>query len=402
MPSTYTTNLGIEKIATGEQSGTWGTTTNTNLDIIDEAVNGILTVTLSSAGSSGSPTALPITDGSSSTGRNKFIEFNDGGDLGGTAFVQLTPNDAEKIVHMRNSLSGSRAVIVFQGTYNSSNDFQIENGKDVLLKFSGTGSGATVTDVFADLAATKLSVTGNITGSDITASGTLNVTGDTSSGDDAAIGFTSAEGLILTGQGSTNDVTVKNDADADVLVIPTGTTNVDIVGDATAATFKPDGDTSAGDTAAIGFTSSEGLILTGQGSSTDVTIKNDADATVASIATGTTVLTINDDVTVVGRAVGSTITAEDDAVYDLALGNNFTTTTAGTVTLTFSNKAAGQTGCIKFVNGGGHTVNAHDDVAISATGLAALAVTGTYLVTYYVTAASGNNTVLLSVTAALT
>tara|TARA_R100000700_G_C3171815_1_gene146353 strand:- start:713 stop:1921 length:1209 start_codon:yes stop_codon:yes gene_type:complete len=402
MPSTYTTNLGIEKIATGEQSGTWGTTTNTNLDIIDEAVNGILTVTLSSAGSSGSPTALPITDGSSSTGRNKFIEFNDGGDLGGTAFVQLTPNDAEKIVHMRNSLSGSRAVIVFQGTYNSSNDFQIENGKDVLLKFSGTGSGATVTDVFADLAATKLSVTGNITGSDITASGTLNVTGDTSSGDDAAIGFTSAEGLILTGQGSTNDVTVKNDADADVLVIPTGTTNVDIVGDATAATFKPDGDTSAGDTAAIGFTSSEGLILTGQGSSTDVTIKNDADATVASIATGTTVLTINDDVTVVGRAVGSTITAEDNAVYDLALGNNFTTTTAGTVTLTFSNKAAGQTGCIKFVNGGGHTVNAHDDVAISATGLAALAVTGTYLVTYYVTAASGDNTVLLSVTAALT
>ena len=402
MPSTYTTNLGIEKIATGEQSGTWGTTTNTNLDIIDEAVNGILTVTLSSAGSSGSPTALPITDGSSSTGRNKFIEFNDGGDLGGTAFVQLTPNDAEKIVHMRNSLSGSRAVIVFQGTYNSSNDFQIENGKDVLLKFSGTGSGATVTDVFADLAATKLSVTGNITGSDITASGTLNVTGDTSSGDDAAIGFTSAEGLILTGQGSTNDVTVKNDADADVLVIPTGTTNVDIVGVATAATFEPDGDTSAGDNAAIGFTSAEGLILTGQGSSTDVTIKNDADATVASIATGTTVFTMNDDVTVVGRAVGSTITAENDAVYDLALGNNFTTTTAGTVTLTFSNKAAGQSGCIKFVNGGNHTVNAHADVAISATALAALAVTGTYFVTYYVTAASGDNTVLVSATAALT
>ena len=35
MPSTYTTNLGIEKIATGEQSGTWGTTTNTNFDLID-------------------------------------------------------------------------------------------------------------------------------------------------------------------------------------------------------------------------------------------------------------------------------------------------------------------------------------------------------------------------------
>ena len=159
MPSTYTTNLGIEKIATGEQSGTWGTTTNTNLDIIDEAVNGIISVTLSSAGNSGSPTALPITDGASSTGRNKFIEFVDGGDLGATAYVELTPNNAEKIVHIRNSLSGSRAVIVFQGTYNASNDFQIENGKDVLLKFSGAGSSATVTDVFADLAATKIDPT---------------------------------------------------------------------------------------------------------------------------------------------------------------------------------------------------------------------------------------------------
>ncbi len=159
MPSTYTTNLGIEKIGTGEQSGTWGDTTNTNLDLIDEAVNGIIAITLSSAGSSGSPTALPITDGSSSNGRNKFIEFVDGGDLGGTAYVQLTPNNAEKIVHIRNSLSGSRSVIVFQGTYNASNDFEIASGADVLLKFSGGGSGATVTDVNVDLTVTGLTVT---------------------------------------------------------------------------------------------------------------------------------------------------------------------------------------------------------------------------------------------------
>ena len=85
MPSTYTTNLGIEKIATGEQSGTWGTTTNTNLDLIDEAVNGIVTVTLAGTGTSGSPNTLAISNGSSSDGRNKFIEFNDGGDLGGSA-----------------------------------------------------------------------------------------------------------------------------------------------------------------------------------------------------------------------------------------------------------------------------------------------------------------------------
>jgi hypothetical protein len=159
MPSTYTTNLGIEKIATGEQSGTWGTTSNQNFDLIDEAVNGVEQVTLSVAGSSGSPNDLPITNGTSSDGRNKFIEFVDGGDLGGTAFVQLTPNDAEKIVFFRNSLSASRSVIVFQGTYNASNDFEIPNGKDVVLKFDGAGASATVTQMFVDLKIDALDAT---------------------------------------------------------------------------------------------------------------------------------------------------------------------------------------------------------------------------------------------------
>ena len=58
---------------------------------------------------------------------------------------------------------------------------------------------------------------------DLTATGTIEPAGDTASGDNAAIGYTSAEGLILTGQGSTNDVTIKNDADAEVCGVPTGT-----------------------------------------------------------------------------------------------------------------------------------------------------------------------------------
>ena len=160
MPSTYTTNLGIEKIATGEQSGTWGNTTNTNLDILDQSIDGIISITLVSAGSSGSPNSLPITDGAVSNGRNKFIEFVDGGDLGATAYVQLTPNDAEKIVHIRNSLSASRSIIVFQGTYNASNDYEILNGEDVLLKFDGAGAGAVVSQVFANLALPSVNIDG--------------------------------------------------------------------------------------------------------------------------------------------------------------------------------------------------------------------------------------------------
>jgi len=149
MASTYTTNLGIEKIGTGEQSGTWGETTNLNFDILDQAINGLVSVTLTTTGS-GSPNTLPITDGTLSDGRNAFIEFVDGGDLGATAYVQLTPNDAEKIAYVRNSLSGGQSVILFQGTYNASNDFELANGKDALLFFNGGGSGAVVSVVQAN------------------------------------------------------------------------------------------------------------------------------------------------------------------------------------------------------------------------------------------------------------
>ena len=152
MPSTYTTNNGLEKIGTGEQSGTWGDTTNRNFDILDQALDGLVTITATDTGSSGSPNSLPITDGTLSDGRNRLIIITDGGDLGGSVYYQLTPADAEKIVFLRNSLSGSRDLILFQGTYNSARDLIVPAGKDVVVKFSGTGtSTAVVAPVFADL-----------------------------------------------------------------------------------------------------------------------------------------------------------------------------------------------------------------------------------------------------------
>jgi len=78
----------------------------------------------------------------------------------------------------------------------------------------------------------------------------------------------------------------------------TAVTTLDATGDITAANFQPDGDTASSDAAAVGFTSTEGLILTGQGSVTDVTIKNDADATVLGIPTGTSTVELGVDGTV--------------------------------------------------------------------------------------------------------
>lgn len=156
MASTYTTNLGIEKIQTGQQAGQWGDTTNTNFDIIDQAVNGIVTVTLTGTGTSGSPNDIAITDGAESDGRNKFIRLYSASDLGGTVYVRITPSDAEKIVHIRNDLN-AQDVVVFQGNYDAGRAIGVSNGRDVLLKFDGGGdSSATVADVNNDLGVTAL------------------------------------------------------------------------------------------------------------------------------------------------------------------------------------------------------------------------------------------------------
>jgi mannose/fructose-specific phosphotransferase system component IIA len=219
MPSTYTTNLGIEKIATGEQSGTWGNTTNTNLDILDQSIDGIISITLVSAGSSGSPNSLPITDGAVSNGRNKFIEFVDGGDLGATAYVQLTPNDAEKIVHIRNSLSASRSIIVFQGTYNASNDYEILNGEDVLLKFDGAGAGAVVSQVFANLALPSVNIDGGTIDGAVIGGGTI---------DGAVIGGASAAAGSFTTLSASSPISAADGSALTPSITNTGDTNTGI------------------------------------------------------------------------------------------------------------------------------------------------------------------------------
>jgi hypothetical protein len=111
------------------------------------------------------------------------------------------------------------------------------SGLDVTGAISATAGVAGITGIFS----------GDVTGL------TLNATGDTLPNANAAIGYTSVEGLILTGQGSTNDVTIKNDADADVIEIPTGTTNVTFAGNIAIANAGNIG--SAGDADAIAIAS---------------------------------------------------------------------------------------------------------------------------------------------------
>lgn len=159
--STNTTNLGIQKPADGSQTGTWGQTVNTNMDLIDQAVSGVLVKTLTDSGSTGSPNDLPITNYTVSEGRNAYIELTDAGDLGTTVYVQLTPSSAEKILHIKNSLT-TQDLVIFQGTYNSARAYTLRNGANALVRFSGSGnSSSTVRDVNSNLDVSALTVAGD-------------------------------------------------------------------------------------------------------------------------------------------------------------------------------------------------------------------------------------------------
>mgnify|MGYP003673257676 CR=1 FL=1 len=101
-------------------------------------------------------------------------------------------------------------------------------------------------------------------------------------------------------------------------------------------TIEPGGDTSAGDNAAIGYTSAEGLILTGQGSTSDITLKNDADATVAFVPTGTDDLRFPDDAQIQMGASGDLVmyhNGSNSFIEDNGTGNFLITTNGNNITL---------------------------------------------------------------------
>ena len=98
---------------------------------------------------------------------------------------------------------------------------------------SAVDFGAGTKEIFCTLPASKAVIkdaSGNVSPGGVITGTTVETTGDTAASDNAAMGYTAAEGLILTGQGSTNDVTIKNDADTAVISIPTGATGVTLAG----------------------------------------------------------------------------------------------------------------------------------------------------------------------------
>jgi len=214
MASTYTP-LGVELMATGENAGTWGTKTNTNLNIIEQISGGF---TQQSIAGGAQTTALSVSDGSTgATLSHRMIEFT--GSITGNQVVTI-PLDVQTFYFLRNSTSGAYTV-QFKYVSGSGDSFTFSaTDKSDIIVFASANDGTNPDIVTLEFGAGDVTLTGTqtltnksltapiLTGSS-SAAGSVLFKEDTDNGTNA---------VTLIGPASTADVTVTLPAATDTLV----------------------------------------------------------------------------------------------------------------------------------------------------------------------------------------
>ena len=308
--ATYVNNLRLKEISTGDESGTWGTSTNTNLELIGQALGyGTEAITTNA-----DTHATTIADGTADEGRALMLKYT--GTLDSTCTITLGPNTVKKVWIIENATSGSQSIIISQG---SGANVTIASGRTAVVYSDGAGSGAAIVDALTDLTVTD----------------SLTVGGTT-----LTIGDATAEDTKLVFDGNAKDFYVGLDDSADKLVIGEGST----VGTNSILTITDDtvtlGDGAAVDTA---------LIYDGNAKDFYIGLDDSADKLV--IGEGSTVgtnniLTITDDTVTVGdgAAADTAIVYDgnakdfyiglDDSADTLVIGDGSTVGTNSILTLT--------------------------------------------------------------------
>ena len=168
MASTYVNDLRLNEMATGDQSGSWGTVTNTNLELIGEAFSyGTEAITTNA-----DTHTTTIADGASDPGRAMFLKYT--GSLDSACTITIGPNTVSKMWFIENATSGSQNIIISQG---SGANVTIAAGQTKAVYSDGAGAGAAFVDAFDSLSVGSLTSTGiDVTGT-VTADG-LSVDGD--------------------------------------------------------------------------------------------------------------------------------------------------------------------------------------------------------------------------------
>ena len=230
MASTYTA-LGVELMATGENAGTWGTKTNTNLNIIEQISGGF---TAQSIAGGAQTTALSVSDGSTgAVMSHRMIEFT--GSISGNQIVTI-PNDAQTFYFLRNSTSGAYTV-----------QFKYATGSGDSFTFSTTDKGDQL--VFATANDGSNPDIYTLDFGDVTLTGTQTLTNKTLTSPKIGTSILDTNGnelALLTATGSAvNEFTIANaatgagptlsstggDSNIDINVTPKGTGDVVLAGD---------------------------------------------------------------------------------------------------------------------------------------------------------------------------
>ena len=214
MASTYTP-LGVELMATGENAGTWGTKTNTNLQIVEQMVGGYTTQDI--AGGAGT-TTLSVSDGSTgATLSHRMIEFT--GSITGNRIVTI-PLDVQTFYYLRNSTSGAYTV-----------QFKYVSGSGDSFTFATTNKGDAV--VFATANDGTNPDIDTLPAGDVTTAGTQTLTNKTLTSPKIGTSILDTNGnelaLLTATSSAVNEITLANAATGNGPIISsTGETNVDL------------------------------------------------------------------------------------------------------------------------------------------------------------------------------
>ena len=225
--ATYVNNLRLKEIATGAESGTWGTSTNTNLELIADAFGSGTEAIVTNADTH----TTTIADGSADEGRAIYMKYT--GTLDSACTITLAPNTINKFWIIENATSGAQNIIISQG---SGDNITIGSGNVSAIFTDGAGSGAAVLDALADLElSAKLTVAGNVDfNGDLDVDGTTNL--DAVDIDGAVqVDSTITVGVDDTGYdvkffGDTASAYMLWDTSADDLVLA-GAAGIDLAGD---------------------------------------------------------------------------------------------------------------------------------------------------------------------------
>jgi hypothetical protein len=199
--ATYVNNLRLKEIATGDESGTWGTSTNTNLELIGEALG----YATQAAFASDADATTTVADGVADPARALYLKVTSGASLTATRTLTIGPNTVSRVMWIENATSGSQSINISQG---SGANVTIATGAAKIVYLDGAGSGAAVVDALGqvdvgDGTVTSVGGTGSVNG--ITLTGTVTSSGNlTLGGTLANVNLASqVTGTLPTGNGGT-------------------------------------------------------------------------------------------------------------------------------------------------------------------------------------------------------